>query len=208
MSPELAVVASSPIGDRAAAGTPISVCIDSDPRAGHPRVTKPGMPGMPRLLLVAGLLLGAPLTVVSAQAGERSVIVTTRIVMASNHGSAQLRGADLVSLGRSLRQFPYKSFRLIQSESRPVLMEKMAEFPIPGGRHLLVQPTGYENGRVSLYVMLMHGQRTLVNTVLKLRNRGEFIVAGPRHEDGVLFLSIGARVDGRGASTHAVGRSR
>ncbi len=125
------------------------------------------------------------------------VVVTTRIVKASNNGVARLHGTEMVTLQRSLGLFPYTAYRLLQQERRPVVMDRMAEFPVPGGRHLLVQPTSYKDGRVSLYVMLMEGQETLVNTVLKLRNRGEFVVAGPHHEDGVLFLSIGAMVKER-----------
>ena len=149
-----------------------------------------------RVLAAAGCALIVFTAPVGAQRSSE-VVVTTRIVMASNNGASKLSGADMVTLQRSLRLFPYSSFRLLQQERRPVRMERMVEFPVPGGRHLLVQPTSFKNGRVSLYVMLMQGQETLVNTVLKLRNRGEFVVAGPHHEDGVLFLSIGAMVKER-----------
>jgi hypothetical protein len=70
----------------------------------------------------------------------------------------------------------------------------MEEFPVPGQRQLLIQPTGFRDGRVSLDVMLMEGRRMLLNTALKLKDGGEFLVAGPQHEDGVLFLAIGASI--------------
>jgi len=143
-------------------------------------------------LLLGGVLAVAPLPADATDPAVRQVVVTTRIVMASNEGIANLRGADTAGLRESLRLFPYSSYRLLQHEARPVSMEKMVEFPVPGERHLLVQPTEFKNGRVSLHVMLMQGRKILVNTALKLRDGGEFVVAGPHHEGGVLFLAIGA----------------
>jgi hypothetical protein len=124
------------------------------------------------------------------------VMVRTRVMVATNSGPA--RGIDKelrqLAVAASLQRFPYASFRLLQSEERPVEFNGWAEFPVPGGRHLLVRPTEFRQGRVALSVMLMQGRMTLMNTVLRLRNHGEFVVAGPQQGDGVLFLSIGAAV--------------
>jgi hypothetical protein len=147
-----------------------------------------------RSLALACLLIGMPALAEAGEAALREVVVTTRIVMASNNGKANLQGADTAPLRESLRLFHYSSYRLVQHEVRPVSMTKMVEFPVPGERHLLVQPTEFKNGRVSLHVMLMEGRKMLVNTALKLKNGGEFVVAGPHHEDGVLFLAIGAKM--------------
>ncbi len=124
------------------------------------------------------------------------VIVSTGVVLASNSGPARGIDRELRTLEVSLRRFPYASYRLLQTENRPVEMNGWAEFPLPGarGRYLLVRPTDFKEGRISLSVMLMQGRMTLMNTVLRLRNQGEFVVAGPQHGDGVLFLSIGAAV--------------
>lgn len=146
-------------------------------------------------LLIGGFCCTAPVAVHANDAAARQVVVTTRIVMASNQGIANLTGADTAGLRESLRMFPYSSYRLIQHESRPVSMAKMVEFPVPGERHLLVQPTEFKNGRVALHVMLMQGRKILVNTALKLRDGGEFVVAGPHHEGGVLILAIGAAME-------------
>lgn len=131
-----------------------------------------------------------------AQCVAEQVIVRTRLVLATNSGAA--RGVDnelkQLAVAKSLRRFPYASFRLLQSEERPVELNGWAEFPVPGGRHLLVRPTEFRQGRVEMSVMLMQGRTTLMNTVLRLRNRGEFVVAGPQQGDGVLFLAIGATV--------------
>ncbi len=145
----------------------------------------------PRVAAIGCILLTLPV-LAQGQGRGGQVVVTTRIVMASNTGAANLNGADNERLRQTMRMFPFKSYRLLQHEVRRVNMSGMEEFPVPGERHLLVQPTGYKSGRVSLDVMLMQGRKILVNTALKLRDGGEFVVAGPRHEDGVLFLVIGA----------------
>lgn len=147
-----------------------------------------------RSLTLACLLLGMPALAAASDRTVRQVVVTTRIVMASNNGSATLEGADTARLRESLQLFRYTSYKLVQHEVRPVSMSKMVRFPLPGERHLLVQPTDFKNGRVSLHVMLMQDRKVLVNTAVKLKDGGEFVVAGPQYEDGVLFLAIGAEM--------------
>jgi len=147
-----------------------------------------------RSLTLACLLLGMPALAAAGDRAVRQVVVTTRIVMASNDGTATLEGADTERLRESLQMFRYTSYKLVQHEVRPVSMSKMVRFPLPGERHLLVQPTEFKNGRVSLHVMLMQERKVLVNTAVKLKDGGEFVVAGPQCEDGVLFLAIGAEM--------------
>ncbi len=159
----------------------------------------------PRVAAIGCILLTLPVLAQGQGRGGGQVVVTTRIVMASNTGGSNLNGADDEWLRQTMRMFPFKSYRLVQHEVRRVKMSGMEEFPVPGERHLLVQPTAYESGRVSLDVMLMEGRKILVNTALKLRDGGEFVVAGPRHGDGVLFLVIGAsRPKKRGRSRGGV----
>jgi hypothetical protein len=122
------------------------------------------------------------------------VMVSTKIVAASYGGNCKLDGADTIALRKALRLFPYTSYCLVQHDRRQVDVAGMEEFPVPGQRQLLIQPTGFRDGRVSLDVMLMEGRRMLLNTALKLKDGGEFLVAGPQHEDGVLFLAIGASI--------------
>ncbi|MGD9765336.1 MAG: hypothetical protein AB7V27_16685 [Candidatus Binatia bacterium] len=112
-------------------------------------------------------------------------------VLASNSGTAfdsalsRLKG-PFVSL------FPYSSYRLIQGERRVVAWRREEQFMLPGGRYLVIMPRGVQGDRVSLNVMLIHGTRPLVSTVLSLKNRGTFLVGGPPHGEGVLIIAIGA----------------
>lgn len=117
-------------------------------------------------------------------------------VVASNTGRLfDPRLANLKPQFDSL--FPYSSYRLLMNESRRVQWGSRAGFDLPGGRYLLVIPREYKDGRVSLKILLIDGSRALVDTVLALRNQGTFLVGGPRHKQGVLIISIGARSVGR-----------
>jgi hypothetical protein len=88
--------------------------------------------------------------------------------------------------------FPYTSYRLIKEERRTVAWGRQAGFDLPGGRYLLVIPREYKDGRVSMKLMMVEGSRPLFDTVIGLRNQGTFLVGGPRHQDGVLIIAIGA----------------
>jgi hypothetical protein len=125
-----------------------------------------------------------------------AVEVRIGAVVASNSG--QEVDHRLAAWQREFRTlFPYSSYRLVKEETRLVPWGGKAGFDIPGGRYVLVIPREYKNDRVSMKVMVIEGSRPIVDTTLSLRNRGTFLVGGPRDPDGVLILSIGARTDAR-----------
>jgi len=111
-------------------------------------------------------------------------------VLASNAGTSFEAPAALRQPFVGL--FPYSSYRLLQGEERRVAWRREAEFLLPGGRYLVVVPRGYKDGRVLLNVMLIAGTRPLVNTALALKNHGVFLMAGPRYQEGILVIAIGA----------------
>lgn len=113
-------------------------------------------------------------------------------VIASNSGHGF--DPELVALKRQFDSlFSYTSYRLIEKQSKNVGWGDRAAFDLPGGRFLLVIPRGYKDGHVSLKILLIDGSRPLVDTKLALRDRGTLLVGGPRHQEGVLIIAIGAR---------------
>jgi len=113
-------------------------------------------------------------------------------VVASNSG--RLFDPRLASLKPQFDSlFPYSSYRLLMNDKRKVQWGSRVGFDLPGGRYLLVIPREYKEGRVSLKILLIDGSRALVDTVLALRDQGTFLVGGPRHNEGVLIIAIGAR---------------
>jgi hypothetical protein len=147
----------------------------------------------------ASLILSAYLALfAAAAAAEEPPVASEEIevridtVVASNTSKGSFDPA-LASLQQPFgRMFTYSSYRLVQGEQRRVNFRREAEFLLPGGRNLVIVPRGYKDDRVLLNVMLLAGPRPLVNTTLALKNHGVFLLAGPRYEDGILIVAIGA----------------
>jgi hypothetical protein len=155
---------------------------------------------LPAVCLLAATLAVTPSGADAADAGETVALATpddgveVRIdtVLASSAGKRF--DPALAPFKRPFRQlFPYSSYTLVQGERRVMPWRREEQFLLPGGRYLVVTPRGVHGDRVSLGVMLIQGARPLVNTVLSLKNRGVFLVGGPRYGDGVLIIAIGAR---------------
>ncbi|MEW6268560.1 MAG: hypothetical protein AB1689_04590 [Thermodesulfobacteriota bacterium] len=143
---------------------------------------------------VAGALTVAALLgtlAVEATAQER-VSLEVGTVLATNsrtHFDAQLAGMRT----QLERLFRYSSYQLVKQEQSDVSCGKPASFEIPGGRRLRVMPKQARGGRVSLNLALMKDSHVLMNTDLTLGKRGLIMVGGPRYENGVLIIWIGAR---------------
>lgn len=138
--------------------------------------------------VVVGVAVAAPATGAAAQ----RVLVQIGTVLATNSGEhvdTQLAGMrqQLVNV------FPYTSYRLVKRESRDVAWGDPVDVEIPGGRFLEVRPTAASGDRVSLNVMLRRDSRVLMDTEFTLSPRGTVMVGGPRHDDGVLIIWIGAQ---------------
>jgi hypothetical protein len=151
----------------------------------------------------AGLLsMAATFVVVSAALvahAQETVELDVGTVLATNAGN-QI-DEELASIrGQLERLFQYTSYRLMKQEQSDVSCGKPATFEIPGGRRLLVMAKNVRGGRVALNVALTKDRHVLMRTDLTLGRRGTIMVGGPRYENGVLIIWIGAR---RAASVNA-----
>ena len=93
------------------------------------------------------------------------------------------------------RLFRYTSYRLVQGERRMTRWGSPTSFNLPGGRFLEVLPKSHANNRVSMHVIMIEGDKPIVNTELVLQNGGVFFVGGRTHDEGVLITSIGVAAD-------------
>ena len=88
--------------------------------------------------------------------------------------------------------FNYTSYRLVSHQDGQTLIGNQVSFALPGGRILHVQPHEIDGDMIAMELVLFQGERPLMTTDLKLRNHGILIVGGPRYEQGMLIISIGA----------------
>ena len=144
-----------------------------------------------RLVLLSSLLLvffvdwgGA------AEKIPQSVQVTIRSILAANKSDefdAKLKGME-----QQLKSLKYRSYLSLKDDSKSVPWRGTQSFEIPGGRMLTVAPQEFQDNRIALKVRLTENDKPIVDTTVKIPNKGNFILGGPPHQGGTLVLSISA----------------
>lgn len=145
-------------------------------------------------LAAAALVAAALLALAGGAAAGDGVAVTIGSVLATDAG----REFDprLVSMKPQFDSlFRYSSYRLMKQERRTIRWGGGESFDIPGGRYLVVAPKELRDSKVTMDVMLLEGGRPLVDTTVALRNHGMLLLGGPKQQEGVLIIAIGARAE-------------
>jgi hypothetical protein len=141
--------------------------------------------------------------VLSLTAGALSVLVTAAVahalevqittVRAAEHGSSD---AQLEALRPRLRRLVgYRSFQVVRDERRRCSWQNTEAFKIPGGRLLNVFPKGMRDQAVVMQVKLVQRRRALVDTDVRLQNRGVMLFAVDRNSPevgGALIIMLRA----------------
>jgi hypothetical protein len=150
------------------------------------------LPKNRRLPVLLFSLLGLIVAAGSGVAQKQPEIVQVKIgtILAGNENGEF--DAKLKGLEKQLRVLKYRSYRLLKDESQNVPWQGSKVFEIPGGRSLTVAPQEFQDNRIGLKLRLTEGQKPLLDTTVRIANRGNFILGGPPHEGGVLVLSISA----------------
>jgi hypothetical protein len=106
-------------------------------------------------------------------AGDLDVQITT--VRATERGPSDAQLVDLRARLRRLVPGGYRSYRIIQDERRRCTWGSSEAFAIPGGRLLHVVPKGMRDQAVMMQIQLRQGSQALVDTDVRLQNRGVFL---------------------------------
>jgi hypothetical protein len=116
------------------------------------------------MVVAAGLVLLVGASAIHAL----DVEITT--VRAAATGPSDAR---LLELRPRLRRLVgYRSFRVVQIERRTCAWRTGAAFALPGGRALHIVPKGMRDQAVVMQVRLVEGPHALVDTDVRLQNRG------------------------------------
>jgi hypothetical protein len=151
-------------------------------------------PGSFSLLIIVVTAFGMP-GLPYAQAGPKQVSVYIDSVMAADTNE----GTDprLAPMGPKLRRlFGFSTYSLIGHNEGETDCGKMIAFALPGGKILHVQPHEIDGDMIAMKIVLFDGTRPMMSTDLKLRNNGMLIVGGPRYEQGMMIIAIGASSGG------------
>jgi hypothetical protein len=143
-----------------------------------------------RLHRAALAVLVAILTSRGAASAE-GVTVTVGSVLATD-GGQEFDGRLVAMKPQFDSLFRYSSYRLMKQERRELAWGQATSFDIPGGRYLVIAPNELRDAKVSMKVMLLEGGRPLIDTSVALRDHGVLLLGGPKQQEGVLIISIGA----------------
>ena len=151
-------------------------------------------PGTLTFLIIATTAFGMA-GVSYGQPAPKQVNVYIDSVMAADTNE----GTDprLAPMGQKLRGlFGFSTYSLIGHNEGQTDCGKMIAFTLPGGKILHVQPRAIDGDMIAMEIVLFDGTRPMMTTDLKLKNNGTLIVGGPRYEQGMMIISIGASTGG------------
>ncbi len=101
--------------------------------------------------------------------------------------------------------FSYSTYSLVSHQDGVTETGKMIAFELPGGKILHIQPRAVDGDMIAMEIVLFDGTRPMMTTDLKLKDNGTLIVGGPRYEQGMLIISIGASTGAHAIPGHQVG---
>jgi hypothetical protein len=142
--------------------------------------------------VLLGLAAGA-LSVVAVSALCQALEVQITTVRAAERGPSD---AQLEPLRPRLRRLVgYRSFQVVGEERRQCAWQAVAAFTIPGGRLLRVVPKGMRDQAVVMQVKLLDGKRALLDTDVRLQNRGVMLFGVDQNAsvpEGALIIMLRA----------------
>jgi hypothetical protein len=145
--------------------------------------------------LRAAVLGAAAVTAATLVLGPAAAALDVQVtaVRASEEGPSDAR---LLQLRPRLRRLVgYRSYRILHEESRRCAWRNGEAFTIPGGTLLHVVPKGMRDQEVMMQVRLMAGPRALVDTDVRLQNRGVLLLGvdqDGRATGGALLIMLKA----------------
>jgi hypothetical protein len=142
-------------------------------------------------LIIAITAFGTPGFSCAQQPGPKHVFVYIDTVLAADTNEGiDSRVKPMMPKLKGL--FSFTTYSLVNSQEGDTECGKMVAFTLPGGKILHVQPRAVDGDMIAMEIVLFDGTRPMMTTDLKLKNGGTLIVGGPRYEQGMMFMSIGA----------------
>ncbi|MGH7915813.1 MAG: hypothetical protein ACREPW_14380 [Candidatus Binataceae bacterium] len=122
---------------------------------------------------------------------HRVIVLRVDEVIAADTG----QGIDqrLLPMGLRLESlFRYTTYRLVSHQVDRTECGRTAAFTLPGGWIVHVEPSAVHDNMIAMELMLFQGARPMMTTDVRLRNHGTLIIGGPRYQQGMLIIPIGA----------------
>ena len=89
--------------------------------------------------------------------------------------------------------YKYSSFKLLKEQENSLSDKSKERFVINGQRILTVTLLSHDEKRARMKLKMTGAKgKVLLDTVISVNKNGTFIVAGPKYQEGILFLPITA----------------
>ncbi len=141
------------------------------------------------------ILLAALVAWSAAGITHANPVFKTRVrVIQAGTGAAHV-DPGLGDLTRELQSvFRYTSYRLIQTRNMDLRKKQEGRLPLPGGRNLVITPSGMEGKRITYGIRIDKKNRPVFRTRIALQNNRSITIGGPKAKNGVLLLNISGSV--------------
>ncbi len=160
-----------------------------------------------RLLLLALALVGSPLTAHAADGARTQLVQGPKgpkskkppgkrvnvqiLVVHATTGKPHMDPA-LHRWSRQMSHLRYDNFKVLERFAADLVPERPKSFTVSGGRVVTVTLLKRDPQRARLRIQMYRKNQKLVDTTVAVARDGTFIVAGPRHAEGILVLPITA----------------
>lgn len=151
------------------------------------------------IALVVGLLglaVTPDVSLAAEKAGAAAKVGKVQLQMLVVHATTAHSNVDpkLSGLMKYLSPFKYTGFDLLNTHSASLGSNDGASFSIVGGRDVELTLLSTDEKAVRVRVQINQEQRgKLLDTTIRVNRNGSFIVAGPKHKEGVLVLPVTAK---------------
>lgn len=121
----------------------------------------------------------------------RKVAVEVMVVYATNSGDRV--DPELRSVMQQLRFTRYRSFTRLETHDASLRAGEESAFTIAGGRRVKIELITHDAEQAKIRLRMFNDGGKLLDTTVSIHRNRSFMVAGPRHEDGVLIIPITVR---------------
>lgn len=124
---------------------------------------------------------------------SRATKVNLQVMVVYATSSHSRVDSRLSGLTRYLSHLRYSGYELLDTQNAQLGENGSQSFTIEGGRKMTVTLLSRDDARARMRVEITASGGKLLDTTLSVNRNGTFIVAGPKHKDGILVLPLTAR---------------
>ena len=126
-----------------------------------------------------------------AQNVSGKVSIEVMVVHASN--SHNQVDPSLQPVMQHLRFLNFKGFQMLSKESHGVALGQDHTYNVAGGRRVKIRLKERDAKRAKIRIEMYNAKNKILDTTVSIHRNKSFMVAGPKHEGGVLVLPLTAR---------------